>query len=441
MKWLVAVMILTLILAGCGSGNSAPQGQASNASAKPESGNANAAKETAPAPVTLKFNNNNKRLTDEQFKLMIADPVKKKYPYITVEMTKRDFKDIQNIPVEGSNMDLTNFWDGEMSGFLVYDLLTDLRPYIKKTNFDLNRYQENMIEPSMGGKGEIYGVPYSYNADVLFYNKDLLDKFGVSYPKDGLTWDDMVDYGKKIYRVDNGTTYYGFNYDSEYRLFTPLSLGVVNEAQKKAIVNTDQWAKVTNMMLALVDAQGGKRQDKFNPEFLEKRVAAMGVNVTQGLMKAVAAEKQGLNWDVAQAPSWKERPNTFGFADIHEMGILKTSKHPDDAMKVIEVFLSDENQKLFASKYAMLSPMKGNQFTDVYAKEIPELQNKRLSSIFKSHPAKFPEFGLGQTFDASRAILRNHIFDVLDHKTDTNTALKAAEEEINQLLAKELAGK
>jgi multiple sugar transport system substrate-binding protein len=440
MKWLVAAMILTLILAGCGGGNTASQGQGDNNATKPDPGAANVAKEKND-PVTLKLYNTNKRLTDEMFTTLIADPLKKKYPHITVQMVPGDFKEIQNIPVTGSDLDLTIFWDGEMSGFLVYDLLTDLNPYIKKQNINLSRYQDNTIEPSMGNKGEVFGLPYYFNADALYYNKDLLDKFGVSYPKDGLTWDDMVDYGKKIYRTENGTTYYGFNYDSEYRLFTPLSLGVVNEAQKKAIVNNDQWAKVTNMMLALVDAQGGKRQDKFVPEFLDKRVAAMGVNVTSSLTRLVAAEKTGLNWDVAQAPSWKERPNTFGFADIHEIGILKTSKHADEAMKVIEVFTSEESQLAMATKFAMLSPLKGNQFTSAFAKDIPELQNKKLSSIFKSHPAKFPEFGLGQTFDASRAILRNHIFNVLDHKTDTNTALKAAEEEINQLLAKELAGK
>jgi multiple sugar transport system substrate-binding protein len=96
MKWLVAVTALTLTLAGCGSGAPASQGQASDTGAKPDPGAASVAKEKND-PVTLKLYNTNKRLTDDMFAALIADPLKKKYPYITVQMVPGDFKEIQNI--------------------------------------------------------------------------------------------------------------------------------------------------------------------------------------------------------------------------------------------------------------------------------------------------------------------------------------------------------
>jgi stress response protein SCP2 len=44
--------------------------------------------------------------------------------------------------------------------------------------------------------------------------------------------------------------------------------------------------------------------------------------------------KNGLNWDVVQYPSYKEKPNTYGYVDAHLMMLTKQSKYKDQAMQV-----------------------------------------------------------------------------------------------------------
>jgi multiple sugar transport system substrate-binding protein len=421
------LVVVLLVFTGCGGqGDPGDQG-ASSAPA--------AAEVTKHEPVTLRMLDIN-RIDEENFNLLIAKPLSKKYPYITVEYVPGGLGEVKKLPVDtGNPMDLVLYWNGTISEFQKYDLLTDLRPMVKSHNIDLSQYQDNMLQPVTGTNNELYGLPFYNQGNALYYNKDLFDKFGVPYPKDGLFWEDVVDLAKKMHRVDNGVTYYGYNYESEYRLHAPLSLGVVNEAAGKSVVNSEQWAKVLNMIKSLrVDAQGGGKRGKFLQEFTKEQNLAMGGSVTSLLMQFKDMDKTGLNWDLAQFPSWKERPNVSSFADLGVIGLLKTSKHPEEASKVIEVFLTDEIQRTMVSHSALVSPFKGKQYVDQFAKDIPELQGKRLTSIFKSHSAPFPAYGLGEHFTDARNLLRKHINSVLQGKEDVNTALRKSDEEINQYL-------
>ncbi|NOU90117.1 extracellular solute-binding protein [Paenibacillus sp. LMG 31460] len=60
---------------------------------------------------------------------------------------------------------------------------------------------------------------------VLYYNKDIFDKFGISYPRNGMTWDEVYDLAKKLNRTEDGISYRGFGMAAG-AMFTvnPLSL-------------------------------------------------------------------------------------------------------------------------------------------------------------------------------------------------------------------------
>jgi multiple sugar transport system substrate-binding protein len=60
--------------------------------------------------------------------------------------------------------------------------------------------------------GGTYGMPVSTTSGALFHNKDLFDKFGVPYPKDGMTWDVLYELAKKMTRNEGGVQYKGFTF-------------------------------------------------------------------------------------------------------------------------------------------------------------------------------------------------------------------------------------
>lgn len=79
---------------------------------------------------------------------------------------------------------------GSIDNHIDLDIFEDISPLVKKYNFDLAGIQPvllDMIKNRSGG--ELIGLPMqaSTYSPALYYNKDLFDKFNVSYPTDRMT--------------------------------------------------------------------------------------------------------------------------------------------------------------------------------------------------------------------------------------------------------------
>jgi multiple sugar transport system substrate-binding protein len=53
-------------------------------------------------------------------------------------------------------------------------------------------------------KEKIFALPMTLGYYVMYYNNNIFDKFGVSYPKDGMTWDDVAALAKKVSHLESG---------------------------------------------------------------------------------------------------------------------------------------------------------------------------------------------------------------------------------------------
>src|SRR5919199_277274 len=51
---------------------------------------------------------------------------------------------------------------------------------------------------------------------VIFYNKDLFDRVGVPYPKEGWTVDDLVETARKLTFKEGETQYWGYEVNGGY---------------------------------------------------------------------------------------------------------------------------------------------------------------------------------------------------------------------------------
>ncbi|AZR73254.1 hypothetical protein BBF96_07560 [Anoxybacter fermentans] len=92
-------------------------------------------------------------------------------------------------------------------------VLMNLTPILKKDpEIDLDDYYSAALETSRY-QGQLYGLPWIYQPFILYYNKDLFDKFNVPYPKSCMSWEQFVDLAQKMTKdVDNDgrIDYYGF---------------------------------------------------------------------------------------------------------------------------------------------------------------------------------------------------------------------------------------
>ena len=118
------------------------------------------------------------------------------------------------------------FTDGvQILEWAAKNAIEDLTPFITR---DINLKDYIGFEGLRDPEGRYWGVPYGIQTAALFYNKKLFDEAKVPYPDESLTWEKLVEIGKKLTRDINGDgkpdiygysgNYYNFIYQNGGRL-------------------------------------------------------------------------------------------------------------------------------------------------------------------------------------------------------------------------------
>jgi len=77
------------------------------------------------------------------------------------------------------------------------DYYIDLRPYVEAEGVNLDEViTPGMMDGYYDTDGKLEGFPLLANCFCLIYNKDMFDEYGVPYPQDGWTMEDILDWGK-----------------------------------------------------------------------------------------------------------------------------------------------------------------------------------------------------------------------------------------------------
>jgi multiple sugar transport system substrate-binding protein len=421
-----------LMLTGCGNGGSTEQVNGTDiAGAKTESGSKPPAQNFSTDPVTLDILAST---TELNFDTMLIQPVKKKYPFITLNIIQKGKgNSVQELITSGQLPDLITDWTGGLTGKKQFGIFFDITPLLKSHNVDLNRFQPNVVEAmrTSADNNEIYGLPFNSQLFLMFYNKDIFDKFGVPYPKDGLTWDETIEIAKKVTRLDGGTQYRGLDPDTIQRVALSLSQNVVNGKTDKPEVNNEQWKRVFELGKRMFAIPGNQLTKNAFDDFAKDRRLAMLASYNRFAQFKEPSET-GLNWDIAQYPSFSDKPNTYGLSNPWMMLITSTSKHKDQAMQVLEVLTSDEVQLVNARTEAKLPPLVNPEMQKQFGADVPYLKGKHIASIFKSQPAPAPAYS--DYYSKAVSLVVKSFNEYNAGKKDVNTALREAEENINQMI-------
>lgn len=396
-------------------------------------GNAPMASKTEAPPVTLKIYMWDAIFQDDVFQKLIAEPVKKKYPNITLQQVVRG-PNMQpdSIVTSGDNeVDIIMAWNDVLVQFQDLKLLSDITADVKKAGLDLGRFDDQVLDGmrDRDKKEILYGLPFAQDFYALFYNKDLFDKFGVAYPKDGMTWEDAIELAKKLTREDGGIQYKGLDPEGPEKLGNSLSLPFVDPITQKATLDTEGWKRVFETLKQIYSIPGNQNTisnhaGTVNRFAKDKNVAMYASHgVVSSLMQS------DVNWDIAQYPSFKDKPNLYGMVKAYALCITTTSKHREQAMQTLQVMTSDEVQLAYTKSTAMLSGLKNPEMNKHFGQDLPLLKGKHIEGIFKSKPAPFVA---QSTYSGkARPPLEAKFKDVMAGK-DINTALREAQEEASK---------
>jgi multiple sugar transport system substrate-binding protein len=393
---------------------------------------------TTNEPVTIKLAASNTQFSEEDFNRYIAEPVKKKYPYITVQRINTSDKgsSVTELVAAGNVPDLVSYYPGNLSIVNDLALAYNIEELIKKHHFDLNRIVPEAQDAVRIGSNQSYliGLPTYNNPFGLFYNKDLFDKFGVAYPKDGMTWEELRNLSVSLTRMDGGIQYRGLYADSIYRGARQLSIPYADIKTNKSVLNTGQWQdlfklweniySIPGLLEGAYKTLGYGANDQ---SFLKGELAMLAgySNTLNSLRKA-----SNVNWDIVTYPSNSKAPGVGHRLDSPILCITAQSKEKDAAFMVLETILSDEVQTEFV-RNGRMTVLSSQKVRDEFGKGVPEFQGKNVLAMSKPKIAKMVPIQNMNEGEAEK-IINNAFQAVVNKEKDINTALRDADEQLNK---------
>lgn len=383
---------------------------------------------------------------EEEFNDRWGDSLRKQFPdYKITYIQNGEGQTLHDLITTGQPIDIIFASIGVTASSLIengfeYDI-TDLA---RKHQVDLNRFEPTFLE-SIKQMGGLYGLPVNGGGLVLYYNKDIFDQFGVGYPSDGMTWDELLDLAKQVTREHEGKQYYGFATSVAHSMrMNPYSLDIVDKQTGKAAIDNDIWRKIMQVMIVepVVMDEGylklfqSRNGGLWTNDFVREQNLAMFM-MNFGLQFAVP-EFENMNWDMVSIPVFEDNPGVGSQPYPNFFYITATSKHKDAAMEMLKYVTSDE--------HAMIESRKGN---------IPVLTNQEIKdmfgedTIFKDKNMKnavfYHDFAPPQTKTIYDDIVTRHLNTnmnkVIFGEIDLNTAFRNAIEAANQEIAEKMKAK
>lgn len=373
--------------------------------------------------------------TEEEFMRLHGSFVQKKYPNFTFERKASSQVSIPDRLAAGDEMDILIISGNNYASMLEMGLAQDLSGLIEKFNFDLSVFDPSALDTVRKvSNGMLGALPYRTNAFTLYYNRDIFDKFGVPYPRNGMTWDDAYALSRQMTRVDNGIQYYGMGgfRTSAFFLQNQYALELVDPKTNKATFGNEQWKRFFDNFARFYDfpgyAAGGKLPSD-SDLFKKDKTMAMLVDINGTYTQALTA---GLNFDMAHFPTFPELPGVGSSPSVTLYVISSQSKHKEEAFAALTALLSVETQ-LEKARGGSDSPLNDPVIQREFGADIPGMegrspQNMRMSKL--ASPV---------TLSSNTAIAVKSLqaaFDkVISGQADVNTALREAANEADKAIA------
>jgi len=277
----------------------------------------------------------------------------KKYPNVTVDIAMDPISTgwgnyVTKVISEftaGSASDVYGTAIETFQAFSSRGLWLGLNDFVK-ANSGFSDFAPSLFEQG-SYKGEIQYIPIGWNNIMINYNRDLFDKAGVPYPKQGWTWDEFREVAKKLTIKDGSgnVTQFGYEVPNQNFFVQPWffsnGTGVLNDDWTASNMLDPKVAESLQFLHDLIHVDGvspipGK--DTMDNQFTAGQVAM----ISRGHWIIQNAKTNNLNMDVAIPPSKESDTTVIGFGAY---AISKATAQPELAKALVLELTSEETQK------------------------------------------------------------------------------------------------
>jgi len=274
---------------------------------------------------------------------------------------------LEFVPYEGLH-DKTVLAQGSGGGYdvVLFDVIWPAEYAVNKVLVDVtDRITPEMKESVLPGAwttveydGKRYGMPWILDTKYLFYNKEILEKAGISAPPK--TWAELAEQAKLIKEkglLENPIAWSWAQAEAAICDYTTLvsAYGGKFLEKGKPVFQTDGGLDALKYM---VDSYNSGISNPNSKEFLEEDVrrvfqngeAAFALNWTYmyNLANDGKESKVAGKVGVVPAPGVEGKSEVSAVNGSMGLGITTTSKHPDEAWKYITFMTSQETQNAYA---------------------------------------------------------------------------------------------
>lgn len=237
--------------------------------------------------------------------------------------------------------------------------------------------------------GKLYAIPRDVSNLVVFYNKDIFNKYNVDLPNKFWSLDDMLILAAKLTIDTDGdgqTDIWGINFEEDPLFYLPYLMseggGILSDDGKRIIIDTPQSQKGLNFYADL--------RNKYDvaPKKSESASATMAQMFLQGKLALQVSGRwlvpkyltdAKFNWGVINFPSGDA--GSVVPLDASGWAIAKSSKHKKEAMRLIE-FLSSKDSIERLSKSGLIVPARIDVAQDEFLNNQSSIQNTKMAHVF-----------------------------------------------------------
>ena len=306
----------------------------------------------------------------------------------------------------GNPPDITLLDRFMVSQFAARGALSPLDAYIKEDGFDINEFEGYTVD-EVTFNGSIWAFPTFTDTRILYWNKDAFREAGLDPEKPPKTWDELLEYSKKLTKFgdDGKIEKIGFipNYGNSWLYLYGFQNGgrFLSDDGKTAMLNQPEIVTALDFMVRGYDIGGGAEKINTFQQDLQggaddpflNGIVAMKIdgNWTLG---GVSRYKPDLDFGCALAPI-PEGGKQVTWAGGWSYCIPKKAKHGEEAFKAIKYVTTDGiliqsevskeyNLKEQGSKYFIpgLAAHKPTA-TKLFDKYVKDLDNETLRAAFR----------------------------------------------------------
>jgi multiple sugar transport system substrate-binding protein len=272
------------------------------------------------------------------------------YPHITVELMSAASVGYDQMPTKDGFI-ATQF---ELNTYLQQAAILNLSPFIERDeDLDLASFYSSALDV-FSSQGRQWALPFGIDTVMVYYNREIFERYGVDYPQVGWTWVDFLDRALDV--TDPGADIYGYpiHYQGEFAIFEPVMMMYQNggrifdslQAPTRATLDDPRNIEAMEFYASLIH--------DYDVSPTQEEVQRMGrgypfrgiIEERYAMWATMYSARGGEQWPVEWDMSWGMVPmpqdeSAASLATVDGLYISAATEHPDAVWTWIN-FLSQQ---------------------------------------------------------------------------------------------------